>query len=154
MRRGSVRSVTPFLEQPHGMSRAHRQSDHITGMISPLGWTTDDHITGIITPVGWTTDDHIIGMITVNTNNPRSCRRSRQPPGLLGNTAAAAATDSAGSKTGGRNPMSRTTPRAENASTRSMPRSWPNARSTKRGDRVTAIHSLLIAWLRAPGSGA
>ena len=74
-------------------------------MITPLGWTTDDQITGRITPViRWTTDDHITGMITVNTNSPRSCRRSWQPPGLLGNTAAAAATDPAGSKTGGRHP--------------------------------------------------
>ena len=107
------------------MSRGHWPSDHITGMITPVGWTTDAHITG---------------MITVNTKSPRSCRRSGQPPGLLGNTAAAAATDPAGSKTGGRNPMSRTTPRAENASTRSMPRSWPNARSTKRDGRVNATH--------------
>ena len=71
------------------MSRVHWPSDYITGMITPVGWTTDAHITG---------------MITVNTNSPRSCRRSGQPPGLLGNTAAAAATDPAGSKTGGRNP--------------------------------------------------
>ena len=103
VRRGSVRSITHFLEQPHGMSRVHCPSDHITGMITPVGWTTDDRITGII---------------TVNANSPRSCRRSRQPPGLLGDTAAAATDPAAGPSdhitgmitslrcrtTGGRNP--------------------------------------------------
>ena len=58
----------------------------------------------MITPLGWTTDDHLTWMIPVNINSPRTCRRSWQPPGLLGNTAAAAATDPAGSKTGGRHP--------------------------------------------------
>ena len=101
-------------------------------MITPLGWTTDDQITGRITPViRWTTDDHITGMITVNTNSPRSCRRSWQPPGLLGNTAAAAATDPAGSKTGGRHPC-------------------PGSPAAC-GEHVAAQHDALKLAKRAPG---
>ena len=101
-------------------------------MITPLGWTTDDQITGRITPViRWTTDDHITGMITVNTNSPRSCRRSWQPPGLLGNTAAAAATDPAGSKTGGRHPC-------------------PGSPAAC-GEHVAAQHDALKLAERAPG---
>ena len=62
VRRGSVRSITPFLEQPHGMSRVHWPSDHITGMITPVGWTQAITSLGMITPLGWShhwADDHI-----------------------------------------------------------------------------------------------